>query len=66
MLHCNIATRLISESQERSLSITERVSLKLHMVMCFGCRNFNEQMGVIRLMTRSYAKRKNEQTEKKS
>lgn len=64
MLNCNNATRLMSESQERSLSITERVSLKLHMMICSGCRNFNDQMGVIRLMTRSYAKKKNEQEKK--
>lgn len=64
MLNCNNATRLMSESQERSLSITERVSLKLHMMICSGCRNFNDQMGVIRLMTRSYAKKKNEQGKK--
>jgi predicted anti-sigma-YlaC factor YlaD len=64
MLNCNNATRLMSESQERSLSITERVSLKLHMIICSGCRNFNDQMGVIRLMTRSYAKKKNEQEKK--
>lgn len=64
MLNCNNATRLMSESQERSLSITEQVSLKLHMMICSGCRNFNDQMGVIRLMTRSYAKKKNEQEKK--
>jgi len=61
MLDCKNATRLMSESQEQSLSIMERVSLKLHMMMCSGCRNFNEQMGAIRSMTRSYAKGKNEQ-----
>jgi len=64
MLNCKNATRLMSESQERSLSITERVSLKLHMMMCSGCNNFNEQMGSIRLMTRSYAKGKSEHDKK--
>jgi len=64
MLNCKNATRLMSESQERSLSITERMSLKLHMMMCSGCNNFNEQMGTIRSMTRSYAKGKSEHDKK--
>jgi heterodisulfide reductase subunit B len=64
MLNCHNATRLISESQERPLSAAERMSLKVHLMMCSGCRNFNEQMGVIRLTARSYAKRKNEQEKK--
>ena len=54
----------MSESQERPLSVTERMSLKLHMMMCSGCNNFNEQMGTIRSMTRAYAKRKSEHEEK--
>lgn len=64
MLNCKNATRLMSESQERPLSLMERMSLKLHVSMCSGCKNFNEQMKVVRLMTRSYAKRKNEQEKK--
>ena len=64
MLNCKNATRLMSESQERPLSIIERMSLKLHMMMCSGCSNFKEQMGVIRSMTRAYAKGKNEQEKK--
>lgn len=64
MLNCHKATRLMSESQERPLLIMERMSLKLHMMMCSGCSNFNKQMGTIRSMTRAYAKGKNEHEEK--
>lgn len=60
MMICRDATRLMSEAQERPLSITERVSLKLHVIMCSGCHNFKDQMNSLRLMTRAYAKRKNE------
>lgn len=59
-MHCRNATRLMSEAQERSLSITERMSLRLHLIMCSGCHNFKNQMNTLRLMTRTYAKRKNE------
>lgn len=59
-MNCRNATRLMSEAQERPLSITERISLRLHLIMCSGCHNFKDQMGALRLMTRVYAKRKNE------
>lgn len=64
MLNCHDATRLMSESQERPLSLMQRMSLKLHVSMCSGCKNFNEQMKVVRLMTRSYAKGKNKHDRK--
>ncbi len=57
MLDCRNATRLISESQERPLSFMERFSLRIHLAMCSGCSNFNDQMGSLRLMARSFAKR---------
>ncbi|RFC37621.1 MAG: putative zinc-finger [Candidatus Nitrotoga sp. LAW] len=60
MMNCRNATRLMSEAQERPLSTTERMSLKLHVIMCSGCHNFKDQMGTLRLMARAYAKRKNE------
>lgn len=56
MMNCRNATRLMSEAQERPLSIVERVSLKLHVIMCSGCQNFKDQMGTLRLITRAYAK----------
>ena len=62
-MHCRNATRLMSEAQERPLSITERMSLKLHVIMCSGCHNFKDQMNTLRLMTRAFAKRKNEHHE---
>ena len=57
-MNCRNATRLMSEEQERPLSVTEQISLKLHLIMCSGCHNFKEQMNTLRLMTRAYAKRK--------
>lgn len=63
MMNCRDATRLMSEAQERPLSITERMSLKLHVIMCSGCHSFKDQMNTLRLMTRAFAKRKNEHHE---
>lgn len=58
MLNCHNATRLMSESQERQLSFTERMSLRLHLSMCSGCRNFKDQMGALRQMARRFARGK--------
>jgi hypothetical protein len=64
MLNCHEATRLMSESQERPLALSEKAPLKFHTMMCAGCRNFGEQMKALRMMTRAYAKRESEQEEK--
>ncbi|MGZ8257029.1 MAG: anti-sigma factor family protein [Gallionella sp.] len=64
MLNCHDATKLMSESQERPLALSEKIPLKFHTLMCAGCRNFDEQMKALRVMTRAYAKGKNEREEK--
>ena len=55
MLNCEQVTRLLSEAQERKLTLTERMPLKMHVMMCSGCRNFGEQMGMLRHVARAYA-----------
>ncbi|HIV71885.1 MAG TPA: zf-HC2 domain-containing protein [Candidatus Aquabacterium excrementipullorum] len=47
-MKCIDATRLASESQDRELSLAERASLQMHLVICSGCRRFNAQLGVLR------------------
>lgn len=64
MMNCHEATRVMSDSQERPLSVTERMSLKLHLMMCSGCSNFREHMDAPRTMTRAYAKGKDGQEKK--
>lgn len=64
-MNCREATRLMSESQERKLSVSDRMSLQLHVMMCSGCHNFKQQMGAIRSRAREYAKNKSGQDEKK-
>lgn len=56
MLDCQQITRLYSESQERTLTLQERMSLKMHVMMCSGCRNFGKQMHTLRHIARAYAK----------
>lgn len=66
MLNCKNVTRLFSEGQERPLTLNERMSLKMHVMMCSGCRNFGQQMDTLRQVTRAYAKRNNESIEHES
>lgn len=43
-MNCKKATELISEAQDRSLSISERVRLEAHLTLCQGCDNYREQL----------------------
>jgi len=56
MMNCQQATRLISESQERELSLTEKLSLKMHVMMCSGCKNFSLQVPFLSKAMKAYAK----------
>lgn len=64
MLNCQKATRLISESQERPLSLQENLTLKMHLMMCSGCKNFGLQVPFLSQAMRAYAKGANEDKDK--
>lgn len=66
MMNCQQATRLLSESQDRPLSLKERAALKFHVMMCSGCKNFSNQMFDIRDLARTYAKEAEQADEKPS
>jgi len=53
---CREVTRLLSEAQERSLSLGERTSLRVHLMICAACRNFGQQMDSLRQISRAYAR----------
>jgi len=44
MLNCLEATRLLSERQERPLSLRERLALLFHLSMCRLCRAFDRSV----------------------
>jgi hypothetical protein len=52
MLSCKQATELMSQEQDRSLTLVERVGLRLHILICAGCNNYRRQMGVLRAACR--------------
>ena len=54
MLKCKEVTHLLSESQDRKLTLSERLRLEMHLVMCGGCKNFKDQMVFLRQACRRY------------
>ena len=54
MMECNEATQLISESQERRLTLRERFWLKIHLLMCHICNNFKNTVKFLGLQARNY------------
>lgn len=44
MTTCKQASKLISVSLDRPLSWSERVQLKLHLLICTPCRRFKQQL----------------------
>jgi len=54
MLSCKDVTRLCSEEQDRPLTLTERLNLRMHLAICKACTNFRQQMVFLRAATRRY------------
>jgi len=54
MLSCKEATELMSQEQDRRLSVAERVGLRLHVWICAGCNNYRRQMNVLRAACRRF------------
>ncbi len=48
MMNCKQATRLVSQSQDRELSLPERIRLRFHLFICSGCSNYNKQIAFLR------------------
>lgn len=54
MLSCKQATELMSQEQDRALSVAERIGLRLHVWICAGCHNYRRQMHVLRAACRRF------------
>jgi hypothetical protein len=52
MLKCKHASQLISQSLDRRLTMRERWSLKLHLLICRFCRRFSDQLMQLKLEVR--------------
>lgn len=47
-LTCQQVSRLLSEGADASLPTADRARLRLHFVICEGCRNVEHQLGFLR------------------
>jgi hypothetical protein len=54
MMNCKRATRLMSQELDRPLTLRERTSLRMHVMMCDGCSNFRKQMAYLRDIARRW------------
>ena len=55
MLNCDKVTQLCSDELERPLSLWERASLRMHIMMCTGCANYRRQTAAIRTAMHRYS-----------
>ncbi len=56
LLSCKETTRLLSQGEDRKLAFGERVSLRVHLAICNGCRNVNAQFKFLRLAVNSLSR----------
>ena len=61
MLTCKEITRLLSESQDRKLSVAEKLKLEMHLAMCRGCKAYKGQLAFLREACRRYTRQPDSQ-----
>lgn len=54
MLKCKEVTYLLSQAQDRPLTLGERINLKMHLAMCVGCSRYQRQINFIRHACRKF------------
>lgn len=52
MYNCQEASEIISESMDRDLPFSQRVLIRMHLLMCKYCRMGKEQFKIIRAASR--------------
>ena len=55
-LTCREATRLLLEDEDRELSAADRVTLQVHVKICFACQRFVSQLNFMRRATHAWRK----------
>ena len=55
IISCKESTRLVSQGLDRELAFGERVALRVHLVICVGCRRTGAQMRFLRRAVRELA-----------
>ena len=50
---CKHITRLLSDALDRTLNTREWVAIRLHLPTCSGCRNYRQQIRLLRVAAHS-------------
>ena len=53
MMNCREATELMSRARDEKLTLGQRIGLRLHTLICAGCRRTREQFELIGQLVRS-------------
>jgi hypothetical protein len=53
-LTCKEASRLLSQAQDRKLTLAQRATLRLHLSACEACTRFGAQLNALRVAMRKY------------
>jgi hypothetical protein len=53
-LSCREATQLISQREDRKLTLAQQAALRLHLVICRGCRALSAQIPFLRRALAKY------------
>ena len=54
-LTCQDITRLVSESMDRTLPLTQRIKIRMHLGMCKYCARFEKQVRFLRRICQEHA-----------
>ncbi|NIF45438.1 zf-HC2 domain-containing protein [Burkholderia sp. Tr-862] len=54
---CRDVTRLLSDALDRSLTLHERLQVRVHLPACSGCRAYRGQIAVLRTAAQAAAGR---------
>jgi len=53
-LNCKEVSVLLSQTEDRRISLLERLRLRAHLKVCVGCMNFQRQLNFLRRAIRQH------------
>lgn len=53
MISCAEAARIMSDRMNRPVGSRAHIALRIHLLLCFGCRRYGKQLELIRRWLRS-------------
>lgn len=54
---CKHTSELLSQGQDRRLTLPEKLRMEMHLLICKRCRNFSQQLAFMRTALRRYINR---------